>query len=100
MPDFTKIATCSYCGTRALLRLKGRERHELSCSACGAPLHLMKPLRIDRPAGAHQQHRYQPPARPWNDAARRRDRKQGRRRKGGLARIAAKLWDEIEDLID
>ena len=41
----TKIATCCYCGTRAALVLKGRDRHELACSSCGAPLHDMKMLR-------------------------------------------------------
>jgi hypothetical protein len=40
----TKIATCCYCGTRAALVL-GRDRHELSCSNCGAPLHDMKRFR-------------------------------------------------------
>lgn len=36
-----KIATCCYCGTRAVLVLD-ETRHELTCSACGAPLHDMK----------------------------------------------------------
>lgn len=45
MPEMTKIVTCCYCGTRAALVLRGKERHELSCSACGAPLHEMKMLR-------------------------------------------------------
>ncbi|MCK0149051.1 hypothetical protein MWU54_03370 [Marivita sp. S6314] len=47
MPQGTKIATCCYCGTRAALVLRGKERHELSCAACGAPLHDMKMLRSD-----------------------------------------------------
>ncbi|MGP6086509.1 hypothetical protein [Antarctobacter jejuensis] len=46
----TKIATCCYCGTRAALVLRGDVRHELTCSACGAPLHNMKHLKAD--AGA------------------------------------------------
>ena len=47
-----KVATCCYCGTRAALILKGSERHELSCSNCGAPLHDLKMLRkdVDAPA--------------------------------------------------
>jgi hypothetical protein len=52
-----KIATCCYCGTRAALVLRGRERHELSCATCGAPLHDMKMLRAD-----HRGER--PPERP------------------------------------
>ncbi len=47
MPHGTKIATCCFCGTRAALVLTGRDRHELSCSACGAPLHNLKMLRSD-----------------------------------------------------
>jgi len=47
MPHQTKIATCCYCGTRAALVLKGRDRHELACSSCGAPLHEMKKLPSD-----------------------------------------------------
>ena len=43
----TKIATCCYCGTKAALVLSGRERHELACSSCGAPLHDLKMLRSD-----------------------------------------------------
>lgn len=39
-----KIATCCYCGTRAALTLSGRDRHELACSNCGAPLHDLKML--------------------------------------------------------
>jgi len=48
----TKVATCCYCGTRAALVLRGRERHELACSSCGAPLHEMKQLHPARPAAS------------------------------------------------
>ncbi len=41
----TKIATCSYCGSRQTLSLSARDGHELACSACGAPLHEMKWLK-------------------------------------------------------
>ena len=40
----TKIATCCYCGTKAALVLRGRDRHELTCGNCGAPLRAMKNL--------------------------------------------------------
>lgn len=39
-----KIATCCYCGTRAVLVLRGAVRHELTCAACGAPIRDMKNL--------------------------------------------------------
>ena len=44
-----KIATCCYCGTRAALVLTGRDRHELACSSCGAPLHDLKMLKAAHP---------------------------------------------------
>ncbi|MEO0938488.1 MAG: hypothetical protein AAFY38_10070 [Pseudomonadota bacterium] len=42
-----KITTCCYCGTRAALVL-GKDRHELTCSNCGAPLHDLKRLPKSR----------------------------------------------------
>jgi len=51
MPDKTKIATCSYCGTRALMTLSEGKRYELVCSTCGAPLHDMKMLSSIADAG-------------------------------------------------
>ena len=44
----TKVTTCCYCGARAALVLKGKTRHELACSSCGAPLHDLKMLPKDR----------------------------------------------------
>lgn len=41
----TKIATCSYCGTRSALVLD-QGRHELVCPACGAPLHEIKAMPV------------------------------------------------------
>ena len=49
MPDLTKIATCSYCGTRSILRLNNAAVHELSCARCGAPKHEMKVLKAAAP---------------------------------------------------
>jgi len=45
MPEKTKIATCSYCGTRTLMTLAEGKRYELVCSTCGAPLHDMQMLK-------------------------------------------------------
>lgn len=48
--DHAKLTTCSYCGTRSILKLAHFERHhELACTACGAPIHLMKPIKLSRP---------------------------------------------------
>ena len=91
----TKVATCCYCGTRAALVLDGA-RHELTCSACGAPLHDLKrlPIRDDpprprRPAGPPPREARPRPAKP-------KKRKPRKRRKS----LLKTLWDEAEDLIE
>ena len=96
----TKIATCCYCGTRAALVLRGRERHELSCAACGAPLHEMKMLRADhagpaRPVPA----RTGPMAEPARGAPAQMRRKV-KRRKGFGRRVLEEAIDLIEDIFD
>ena len=94
MPDLTKIATCSYCGTRAVLRLKAVGRHELSCTSCGAALHDMKPLKTQRVV---QPERKPKPAKPAGVAG---PVRKPRKRKKQKPRIWSKIWDEVEDLID
>lgn len=109
-----KIATCSYCGTRAALILD-QGRHELVCATCGAPLHDMKAL-----PKAHDAPRKRAPAAsaPKRAGARRRvkvdwaverahaigeDRGRTSRRKPrkSLAyRVMDELWDGIEDIFD
>jgi hypothetical protein len=88
--------------------LSGRERHELSCAACGAPLHDMKMLRVDRggerdlvPASRarpetpanHRAERIRRPAKP---------RKIKRKYKplGGFKRLFEEAFDVIEDIFD
>ena len=77
----TKIATCCYCGTRAALVLKGRERHELACSACGAPLRELKMLKA--PAAGTQR--------------RKPDR---RRKRKPLRKLLHEIADAVEDIFD
>jgi transcription initiation factor TFIIIB Brf1 subunit/transcription initiation factor TFIIB len=109
-----KIATCSYCGTRATLILD-QGRHELVCSACGAPLHDMKAL-----PKAHGSPRKRAPAAtaPKRAGARRRvkvdwaaeraqalgeesARKPRRKPRKSLAyRMMEEVWDGIEDIFD
>ena len=50
MTQATKIATCTYCGTRTAIVLSQAARHELTCSACGAPLDRMELLHTAQPA--------------------------------------------------
>ena len=104
-----KIATCCYCGTRAALVLKGRDRHELACSSCGAPLHDLKqmPMSGSGPAGATAPRAT--PARPaprpthpraeWGRPERpkhMKKRKSGKRAK----KIFEEIWDVVEDIFD
>jgi hypothetical protein len=93
-----KIATCCYCGARAALVLTGRDRHELSCASCGAPLHDLKMLKTEhaqdrktvRPSPLHD---WTPP--PGQPAPPPR-----RRRKGFARWFVEEAFDLIEDIID
>ena len=96
MAHQTKIATCCYCGTRAALVLKGRERHELACSNCGAPLHEMKMLKTARTEARRPQKAY-PSDRPERSAPSRRRKKKS---KSLSQRIMGEIWDVAEDVFD
>ncbi|WP_299826843.1 hypothetical protein [uncultured Roseobacter sp.] len=104
MAHSTKIATCCYCGTRAALVL-GRDRHELVCSSCGAPLHELKRLPQDHPgktelvrpsavrkssktAKTPKMKKYKP------------RRKSYKRRKGFMQHLMEEAFDVIEDIFD
>ena len=91
----TKIATCCYCGTRAALVLRGDTRHELACSACGAPLHEMKMLRID-----HPHDHYRPAKPPKKPKPLKSPKPPKRRRKSLKSKIFDELWDAVEDIFD
>lgn len=93
MPDRTKIATCSYCASRTMLRVAQKGRHELSCGNCGAPLHDMKPLKVERPHDIKRmplqvprggyvpaRKRRKPPKRNWD--------------------FWEELWDKVEDVVE
>ena len=104
----TKIATCCYCGTRAVLSFD-RIRHELTCAACGAPLHEMKAMPVPaRPVGAKPAPKPSAPVRMkrWDrdgdddDKRRRHWPRKGKRRKSWLNRAAEELWDAVEDIFD
>ncbi len=99
MPHQTKIATCCYCGLRTALRLTARSGHELACGSCGAPLHEMKPLKLDPTPQT-------PPKREnmFSQAAFRAKskpkKKKRKPRKSFLRRAIEDVWDEIEDIFD
>ena len=91
-----KIATCCYCGTRAALVLRGDVRHELACASCGAPLHDLKSLPLDkaqrvaRPAAPKQ-------VTPKPTKAKTPKR---RKRKSLSRRLMSEVIDLIEDILD
>ncbi|MEM8787500.1 MAG: hypothetical protein AAGE76_04485 [Pseudomonadota bacterium] len=96
MADLTKIATCSYCGTRSVLRLWGRVQHELACGACGARLHEMKHLR----KGHETKARGPTKPRPHPPAQSKKKKHKKKRRKSGFFDLVEDVFDEIEDLFD
>lgn len=96
-----KIATCSYCGTRAALVLD-RARHELACSSCGAPLHEMKAMPT-RESGAGRAKARPIPVPKAEERAGRQPRpsaRKGKRRKTLGRRIFEEIWDAVEDIFD
>ena len=96
MPNGTKIATCSYCGTRAALVLAGRVRHELACATCGAPLHEIKsmPLRRQEARKPLKQNKY--------GALRTKAKKPRKtpKRKSGMRHFLGEAFDILEDIFD
>lgn len=99
-----KIATCCFCGTKAALVLRGRDRHELSCRSCGAPLHEMKmlPKRVEERRSEPKRHAAFP-ADSHRKAMSRMDHKSNKKRKKSksfASRAFGEIWDVIEDIID
>lgn len=100
----TKIATCCYCGTRAALVL-GRDRHELVCSSCGAPLHELKRLpqehpgktELVRPSAVRPSGKKTKKSRPKKQKPYRKSHK---RRKGLMRHLVEEAFDVIEDIFD
>ncbi len=94
-----KIATCCYCGTRAALVLTGTTRHELACSACGAPLHNMKMLKAERDATApsRKQARGRPSAEPTHRPTKSKRKK---KKKSKTKWLMGEAWDLLEDIFD
>ncbi|MFV0244669.1 MAG: hypothetical protein ACK5IB_06575 [Qingshengfaniella sp.] len=94
-----KIATCCYCGTRAALVLRGDTRHELSCVACGAPLHDLKGLKAQ---GTDRHGPTPAPRIPTGPVTPAHYRKKSRKkkRKPLSRRLLGEAFDLIEDLLD
>lgn len=116
-----KIATCCYCGKRAALVLRGEGRHELSCAACGAPLHEMKAMpcsvqaRTAAKPGPAPKVRRMPAPHPYEtgrdaggdigsdygrDDRSGRPMKRRKRRKPFFRKALEEIWDVVEDIFD
>lgn len=97
----TKIATCCYCGTKAALILRGKDKHELACGNCGAPLRALKMLPL-HPERQEQAVAHTAPHRPVKQKAERHVPRPMKRRKGKSfgRRIFSEIWDVIEDVVD
>jgi len=110
-----KIATCNYCGTRAVL-VFDQARHELTCSACGAPLHDMKfmpqePGKDKKKSVKPQATKYVRSAAIFEASARsssgkpawaqneKKPRKK-KKRKTFFKRVLEEIIDEIEEIFD
>lgn len=103
MPVQTKLATCSYCGARTLLKLTARDGHELACGSCGAPLHELKWLKAPEPKAKSVQERKErkvKPARPAEWPASYKPRKKRKRRKSLTSKLFEEVWDVVEDIFD
>ncbi|MEL7344101.1 MAG: hypothetical protein AAFN59_04475 [Pseudomonadota bacterium] len=100
MTTQSKIATCCYCGTRAALVFSDKGRHELACSACGAPLHDLKMLKSAHPG----QRELIKPRKGKSYGATERDKpskKKKKKKKSGFAEwLMDDAWDFIEDIFD
>jgi hypothetical protein len=103
MAHATKIATCCYCGKRAALVL-GKGRHELVCSSCGAPLHVMKRLpsdKVSKPEGTRSPSARTPVRKEAYDRKpEKRKYKSKKRRKSFVRYLFEEAIDVIEDVFD
>ena len=95
MAHASKIATCCYCGSRAALTLAGRERHELACSNCGAPLHAMKMLKAPEPVRVQRERNY-----GRNPRVKPKPHRKKKRSKSMSQRFLSEIWDVAEDVFD
>ena len=96
MKPQTKLATCSYCGSRTVLKLTARGGHELACASCGAPLHEMKAMPLER---ERKPERRGPPRESYRPRPKKR-RSKRRTRKSLWEKGFEEIFDAIEDVFD
>ena len=81
MATKTAIATCCYCGARAVVKLKGKRRNELTCESCGATLNNLEAAKVG------------------SKKSRSKDRDDDERQPF-WRRALKDIWDEVEDIFD
>lgn len=96
-----KIATCCYCGTRAALKLCGTVQHELACASCGAPLHEIKQMPMQKAKRETVQHYDAPrPGKKGASYGKKQKKKKSKRWGGKLFDGLDDVFDGLDDLID
>ena len=104
----TKISTCSYCQARVVMSITAGSRHELICTACGAPLEntvLMEakpavapvatsPRRIEADKSDKKR------SSKYKSKKEKSDKKSRKKKRRGLGYWIREAIDEIEDLFD
>jgi DNA-directed RNA polymerase subunit RPC12/RpoP len=96
MKPQTKFATCSYCGSRTILKPTARGGHELACASCGAPLHEIKAMPLER---LREPDRRKQPYKRHSTRPRNR-RYKNRTRKSLWQKGFEELFDAVEDIFD
>ena len=76
--------------------LKGQDRHELSCSACGAPLHELKQM----PVPQQPRQTVLPAAKASGYRARPAKKRKSKKPKHWSKKLTSELFDVIEDIFD
>ena len=104
-----KIATCCYCGARSVL-VFDRQRHELACANCGAPLHEMKAIPQPKAVVKPRARAATVPIKGMPVRGRRKQRngeedrgkvqRPKRKRKPLARRMLEEIWDVVEDIFD
>lgn len=95
-----KVVSCNYCGARAALDLRGKERHELACAQCAAPLHFIKHMPV-RPSNTPKAPLPPCDHREIKDTYKEKTRKKHKSKKKSFKkRFFDEIFDVFEDAFD
>lgn len=96
----TKFTTCCYCGAPAVLVLRGKVSHELSCGSCGAPIQVMKWLPLEPKPERQPQKERKPTISHKAVPKSFKKPKRKKRRKSSLKWLYEEAKDLVEDIFD